>query len=143
MKLVRKQMNPYLREATCMATYVELLEAAFLSSLKEIEDLKQASQSSHGTNIAPKPLVLPSKVVEQYLINFPPVSFIISEYMKLKEKDDFWFSSPFYSSNAGYKLQLKVYTKGWSHSRGTHLAIYVFVMRGEDDDCLHGLPLLC
>ena len=107
-KLVRKQMSSHLQEA--METHVELLETKLLASLKEIEDLKQTLQSCLVPNNAVQSDVPESKVVEQYLINLPPVSFTISEYSKLKEKEDFWLSTPFYTHRGGHKLQLKVCT---------------------------------
>ena len=43
-------------------------------------------------------------------------------------------SSPFYS--CGYKCRLQLDPNGCSSGKGTHLSIYIFIMRGENDATL-------
>ena len=45
-------------------------------------------------------------------------------------------SPPFYSHGGGYKMQVKVYTKGVGDGEGTHIAISPSIMKGEFDDSL-------
>ncbi len=48
-----------------------------------------------------------------------------------------WWSQPFYTSaKNGYKLQLKVYANGDKSGAGTHLSLYVCLMKGDNDDNL-------
>ncbi len=47
-----------------------------------------------------------------------------------------WWSQPFYTSVGGYKLLLKVYANGNGSGAGTHLSLYVNLMKGEHDDKL-------
>lgn len=48
----------------------------------------------------------------------------------------FWTSPPFYSHASGYKLCLRVNPNGYGEGKGTHVSIYVSIMRGENDDSL-------
>ena len=43
------------------------------------------------------------------------------------------FSQPFYTSQYGYKLRLKAYLNGRDRGKGTHLSLYVIIMKGEFD----------
>ena len=70
-----------------------------------------------------------------------PIHILVSEitmtdFQKCKKADDFWFSPPFYSHIGGYKMCLGVYANGRQDGRGTHVSMYVNLMRGEYDDQL-------
>ena len=43
------------------------------------------------------------------------------------------YSPPFYTSRDGYKLCLRLYLNGDGPTRGSHLAFYITLMRGEFD----------
>ena len=49
-----------------------------------------------------------------------------------KRVGDQWTSPPFFTGIDGYKLVLKVDAKG----DGTHVSVYVHLMKGENDDIL-------
>ena len=55
----------------------------------------------------------------------------VSEKMKNKEK---WYSSPFYAFKGGYQMCLKVYTAGFGTGEGSHLSVYIHLMKGPNDD---------
>ena len=57
-------------------------------------------------------------------------------YTSYKKTNSGWYSQPFYSSDKGYKLQLKVNANGNGSGKGTHLSAYVYLMKGEYDDTL-------
>ena len=46
------------------------------------------------------------------------------------------FSQPFYTSQYGYKLRLKIYLNGRDRGKGTHLSLYLIIMKGEYDALL-------
>ena len=46
------------------------------------------------------------------------------------------FNPPFYSGPGGYKLCIKVYANGTGKGKGTHLSVYAYLMRGDNDDYL-------
>ncbi|EDO49545.1 predicted protein [Nematostella vectensis] len=46
------------------------------------------------------------------------------------------FSPPFYTSQYGYKLRLKAYLNGRDRGKGTHLSLYIIIMKGDYDALL-------
>ena len=63
--------------------------------------------------------------------NIVPVDFTIHF------DDEVWHSSPFYSHVGGYKMRLCGYTNGQGeYADGTHVSVFVNLMRGEFDDLL-------
>ena len=63
-----------------------------------------------------------------------PVTIQISKY-SVKKKDEIeWFSYPFYTHNKGYKMYLCVDAAGHGDGRGTHLSVFLYLMKGPHDD---------
>ena len=46
------------------------------------------------------------------------------------------YSPVFYTSAAGYKLRLQLYPNGDGTAQGTHMSLYIVIMRGEYDAIL-------
>ena len=65
----------------------------------------------------------------------PPV-IKISQFSQFKVHDKSWFSAPFYTHNCGYKMCLRVDANGSSGGKGTHVSVYLHLMKGENDDVL-------
>ena len=65
-----------------------------------------------------------------------PVDIVMDEFRKRRRNDDDWYSPPFYSHLGGYKMCLKVYANGQGDGEGTHVSVFVYLMRGEFDDDL-------
>ena len=55
-----------------------------------------------------------------------------------QEKDHIqvWYSDPVYSHIGGYKACLKVYTTGDCNANGTHVSVFICLMRGDNDAIL-------
>ena len=64
-----------------------------------------------------------------------PIEFIMTQYYTHKNKDD-WYSPPFYTGPGGYKMCISVDTNGSVSGAGTHVSVYVHLMRGEYDSRL-------
>ena len=47
-----------------------------------------------------------------------------------------WWSTPFYTGPDGYKLQIRVDANGDGRCEGTHVSMFVYLMKGENDDVL-------
>ena len=63
-----------------------------------------------------------------------PVIIKMSEY-SVKRRDAIeWYSDPFYTHNKGYKMCLKVYSAGTGVGKGTHLSVFLYLMKGPHDD---------
>ena len=99
-----------------LKTYIEQeMKSKVLSS--------EAKQSNNG-----EPSVITSQIV--------PVELIMTHFEKHKKGGDRWFSDPFYTTPAGYKMCLSVVANGVGSGKGTHVTVSVHLMRGEFDDDL-------
>ena len=59
-----------------------------------------------------------------------------------KRVSDEWYSTPFYTGPDGYKLQLNVDANGSGDGKGTHVTVYVCLMKGEYNHMLTW-PFMC
>ena len=66
----------------------------------------------------------------------PVVTFRMKDYSVLKSGKKWWYSGPFYSHPGGYKLCLGVMPSGNGDGKGTHISVYVYRMKGENDENL-------
>ena len=64
---------------------------------------------------------------------YPPCDFFMPHFSQHKKDDDKWYSHPFYSSPGGYKLCLSVYANGYDDGKGTHISVFVYLMKGKND----------
>ena len=64
----------------------------------------------------------------------PPCIVTMYQYSLFKNNNSDWVSTPFYTSERGYKLHLSVYANGWGSGKGTHLSVCVYLMKGEYDE---------
>ena len=65
-----------------------------------------------------------------------PTAFKLSKFSQwLKDKEE-WYSSPFFAFEKGYQMCLKVYAAGNSIGKGTHVSVYLYLMKGPHDDKL-------
>ena len=63
-----------------------------------------------------------------------PVTIRMSEYSMKGEDEIKWFSDPFYTHNNGYKMRLRVDAAGCCEGEGTHLSVFLCLMKGPHDD---------
>ena len=66
----------------------------------------------------------------------PPWVIKMEAFQKKKEKDEKWFSDPVHSHFGGYKMCLRVDANGHNDGKGTHVSVYIYLMRGSSDDNL-------
>ena len=66
--------------------------------------------------------------------SFCPLYINFTNFKLHKKKNDTWFSSPFYTHPKGYKMCLNIHANGHNSSKGTHIAVFLYVMRGQFDD---------
>jgi hypothetical protein len=62
--------------------------------------------------------------------------FIMTDFKEYQTDGNHWYSPPFYIHPNGYKVCLNVCPNGSGSGKGTHLSVYVHLMRGEFDDQL-------
>ena len=54
----------------------------------------------------------------------------------IKQTDERWYSSPFYTHPRGYKMHISVDPKGVGDGEGTHVSIFTYMLCGPFDDYL-------
>ena len=65
-----------------------------------------------------------------------PVSFKLKKFSQwLKSKEE-WYSSPFFAFDQGYQVCLNIYASGYGNGKGTHVSVYMYLMKGPHDDKL-------
>jgi len=62
-----------------------------------------------------------------------PVIFKMVDYNKKKENYVEWYSDSFYTHNKGYKMCLHVDAGGNGRVKGTHLSVFLYLMKGPHD----------
>ena len=62
-----------------------------------------------------------------------PVYRTIQQFTQHKENNDELYTEPFYTGRGGYKMTLCVYPNGCGSSRGTHVSVFICLMKGEND----------
>ena len=62
--------------------------------------------------------------------------FKLEGFEEKKRNDETWHSDPVYSHFGGYKMCLCVYPNGNNDGKGTHISLFVYLMKGDNDDNL-------
>ena len=71
--------------------------------------------------------------LQMYVGMFPPVKFIVTNVIEFQCE---WYSFPFHTHPQGYRMCLKAYPHGYGIGEGSHVSVFVQLMKGEFDDCL-------
>ena len=66
----------------------------------------------------------------------PPWVVKLEEFKEKKRNDAKWYSNPVHSHFGGYKICLCVYPNGNSDGKGTHVSVFIYLMKGDNDDNL-------
>ena len=69
-------------------------------------------------------------------LRWMPTKFIFTKYDHHKEVENQTFSPAFYTSKSRYKMCISVYANGQGEDKGTHVSVYAYLMKGENDDYL-------
>ena len=65
-----------------------------------------------------------------------PIDITMTDFEKHKRDGCKWFSDPFYTHPYGYKVCLDVKANGSGSAKGTHVSVFICLMRGEFDNHL-------
>ena len=126
-RLPRKNMATHLNET--FSTHLSL-QAAHQKEvvdklIKEIEQLKlqvaKLTQDLQGQKI---------------FTPICPVEIIVTNFEQKRRNSERWYSSPFYTCQKGYKVCLEVRADGNGPGQGTHVSVFIKLMKGEADDQL-------
>ena len=72
-------------------------------------------------------------LLESCLTPIPPFYFTLNNVKHYMQEDLKWWSPHFYSHAGGYKMHFAVHPNGLGSAKGSHLSLYVSIMRGEYD----------
>jgi TNF receptor-associated factor 4 len=62
-----------------------------------------------------------------------PVNLFLAEFTQKRKNNQRWKSFPFYTHPRGYKMCLEICANGYGMGLGTHVSVFVYLMRGEFD----------
>ena len=65
-----------------------------------------------------------------------PIVFRINDFLKIIKANTEWVSQPFYTHPHGYKLCLVVYPNGKDLGKGSHMSVFVGLLKAKHDDQL-------
>ena len=65
-----------------------------------------------------------------------PVYRTVREFNQLKSANAEHYSDPFYTIQGGYKLTLNIYPNGNGPGTGSHVSVFICLMKGENDQNL-------
>ena len=66
----------------------------------------------------------------------PPWVIKMEGFQEKKENNAVWYSDPVYSHFGGYKMCLNVDANGSGDAKGTHVSVFIYLMKGDNDDNL-------
>ena len=121
-QLQRRLMSAHMKED--MEAHLSLLSLV----AQEVPTLQNTVQQQGDLICALMKLQMKSLV--------PPVNIIMDDFEQHKKSTDEWYSPPFYTHLGGYRMCLSAYANGNGDGEGTHVSVYVRLMRGEFDDLL-------
>ena len=64
------------------------------------------------------------------------MKYKFTNYSHHKIADDKIFSPAFYTTPGGYKMCINVDANGYGKGKGTHVSVYAYLIKGENDDHL-------
>ncbi len=62
--------------------------------------------------------------------------FKVSDFQKRKDSNDIFYSPSFYTSPNGYHMKIRVDANGHEKGKGTHVSVYIYLIKGEYDAVL-------
>ena len=76
---------------------------------------------------------------EQHKIQIRKDKFIfkLPHYASKKERNEEFFSAPFYSHPGGYRMYININANGWGDGKGTHVSVFTKILAGHYDNQLH------
>ena len=75
-----------------------------------------------------------SALIRKSSPSIPPFIVNVTNFTDYKKLNAEYYSAPFYSSSNGYQMQLCVVANGDGEYKGTHVSVYVCLMKGTNDN---------
>ena len=116
-KIARKSMKKHLEE--CKNEHLEIMAVKCTKLEALVTDLQYAFSL-----IAPLPLFI------------PPPEMVMNNFEKHKNHCTIWYSPTFNTHIGGYKMCIRIDANGQGDGKGTHVSLFVYMMKGEFDSHL-------
>ena len=65
-----------------------------------------------------------------------PLIMNMTKFVERKKNKEQWYSSPFFAFDGGYLMRIHIYAAGYGGVEGTHVSVYLQLMKGPHDDKL-------
>ena len=115
------------------------LVAEIQSAKEEIEILKREREEEYK-QLGKERAALQSKVSmlesSYFQAAVPPFYFTLYNFTHHKKCSLKWQSRPLYTHSCGYKLEIEVIAGGSNIGQGSHVSVYVYILKGEFDNYL-------
>ena len=147
-RMARKNQEEHDNEN--MKEHLMMTKAQLAVALKQINDLQLAMVNSMSSppNNTKWPIILDVKATTTIIIiiiiiiitmlqsgnQVSTATVKMSEFNSKYEDEVEWLSDTFYTHNKGYKVCLRVYAAGNGDGEGTHLSVFLWLMKGPHDD---------
>ena len=122
-------------EFTEVACVYEILGCGVRMLRKDREEHKKEDREKH-LDLSLETAKLFSQLY-QTLSEGEAVVFQLPEYASKKERNERFFSTPFYTHRGGYKMCIVIYPNGVGDSKGTDVSVYTKLLKGCYDNQLH------
>ena len=108
-------------------------------SLQAINHQRQLSRlETHIQELKAENLMLKEELKKLSThVHIIPVQFVMNDFADYKENEELWISQPFYTHPRGYKMCLNVDAAGDGEGEGSHVSVFIELMRGEFDSELN------
>ena len=131
----RKDLQKHMRDKD---QHIDTILSSYVSQSLFVRDLVYAIKCNKHENLQASSLPLPfCNWLQTTPTSYPRPPWVIKMegFQEKKPKND-WFSDPVYSHFGGYKMCLNVCANGNGDVKGTHVSVFICMMRGDNDDNL-------
>ena len=132
----RKSLTQHLQEKD---QHLDTVLSSYASLCLLVRDLVSMARSGSHDNIRANELPYPFRAWLQNTPTCypcPPWVIKMERFQEKQENEALWCSNPVYSHFGGYKMCLIVDAVGQGNAKGTHVSVFVSIMRGDNDDNL-------
>ena len=147
-KLDNERMKEHLMMTKCRLSELNDIQHQLMGTLidtndqltnafKQITNLTVLMDALLSPNTAPTNIrfLLLDASAMVFKFSSPPCPVIIkvTKFNSKREDEEEWYSDSFYTHNMGYKMCLRVDAAGHKEGEGTHLSVYLYLMKGPHD----------
>ena len=132
----RKDLQKHMQDKD---QHIDTILSSYVSMSHLLRDVVYAMKYNEHKNMQASSLPLPfCKWLQNTPTCYPRPPWVIKMegFQEKKESDEDRYTDPVYSHFGGYKMCLRVGANGYGDGKGTHVSVYICLMRGDNDDNL-------